>query len=387
MREKLRNRNERSIKLGCVDFSVAKLPILVFALTFFASPESSKALLDASSSSSSGAVVVQNVPGSDVNSCFLRSDSGNPIVDKAIVFATDVSGSASNNDFIATQRNALAAGLRDELVRSAIRDSSQNGERIAVAYMEWSDSLDDSEVLKSDPKLSLHCGFYCPELIISWIYVTKDRLFCLDHFANLIESLYGNETGPKVDDHVDERNPYSKYQVNFGSFSGRGTRLGQAMFRAISLFEAGEENKLFRPLKKIIDVSSDGRSSGGISPHFARNLALEKDITINALLYNRQLEGRISEAPLFFHEDLSGEIISSGRMPSLENYYMLYVLTKYGPIPPSLASELSNTGGTGELPLQVYDPESFSISVSSNSYSEYARAIKRKILIEMAATR
>ena len=72
--------------------------------------------------------------------------------------------------------------------------------------------------------------------------------------------------------------------------SGRGTAIGAAIDFSTRLIESNR----FAGDGRKIDISGDSRSNSGASPHFARDRAVQKGITINGLILpggDRELRG------------------------------------------------------------------------------------------------
>lgn len=61
--------------------------------------------------------------------------------------------------------------------------------------------------------------------------------------------------------------------------AGRGTSIGDAITYSVGLIEGNA----FEGAARKIDISGDSRSNSGPSPHFARDIAVAKNITVNGL--------------------------------------------------------------------------------------------------------
>ena len=199
------------------------------------------------------------------------------LVDLELVLAVDASASVSAVEF-ELQTLGLAAAFRDPKVLWAIEAIGDLG--VAVALFQWSENT--TQILAVD-----------------WT-VVRD---------------------------AESARAFSDRVANTPRFvAGGGTALGNAMQYAIHQIE----NNGFVGLRKIIDVSGDGRPNRGVHPGNSRDAAVARGITINGLaILNEQ--------------------------PTVDTYYRAYV-----------------AGGDGAF------------VITANDYQAYAVAILAKLIREIA---
>lgn len=163
-----------------------------------------------------------------------RAEGGVP-VDLALVLAADCSGSVQTDHYVLQQRG-YADAFRDPAVMQAIR-SGING-RIAVCYFQWS-------------------GSALQTLLLPWT-VLRDKAD-ITAFATALEraerTLYGGGTAPAG-------------AMHFGR-------------ELLASPEAG--GRPLQALRRVIDISGDGRSNVGPTPEEERAATIKAGITINGL--------------------------------------------------------------------------------------------------------
>lgn len=159
-------------------------------------------------------------------------------VDLELVFAADGSGSI-DDDELRLQRKGWADALTSKDVLDGIRDGAVGA--IAVAYMEWG-------------------GPQSQVLIVDW-HVIRDEASARTFADKLMSAPRG--------------------AFGFNSISN-------AIDFCVRLVESNAQEGV----RKVIDVSGDGPNIGGRSLSAARNDALAKGFTINALAIRRPGSGR-----------------------------------------------------------------------------------------------
>ena len=164
-----------------------------------------------------------------------RAEDGGITVDLALVLAADCSGSVQTDHYVLQQRG-YADAFRDPAVIQAIR-SGING-RIAACYFQWS-------------------GFALQTLLLPWTVLhDKDSIAA---FATALEhaerSLYGGGTAPA----------------------------GAMRFGRELLADPVASSRPLQTLRRVIDISGDGRSNVGPPPEEERALTVRAGITINGL--------------------------------------------------------------------------------------------------------
>jgi len=193
-----------------------------------------------------------------------------------LVLAVDVSASVDAREY-ALQRDGIVAAFRDPRVTAAIESLGPQG--LAVSLVQWAASWEQA-------------------VVIDWTLIT----------------------GPAAASRFADQVAWSRRL-----FAGEGTSLSEALrFSGQVLAESG-----FRGLRRIVDVSGDGRNNSGVAPPLARDHLTAQGITINGLAVLDQ-------------------------DPSLGGYFASHV-----------------TGGTA------------SFVVVARDYSDYAEAILKKLLREL----
>lgn len=196
----------------------------------------------------------------------------------ALILLIDVSASVSDTDYT-LQKNGVVSAFNDIQIQKIIESHSDG---IAISIHEWSTNTD---------------------ITIPWIIIkTKDDLSMLIELINK-----------------------KQYNQNVSGMTG----LGRAIDYAIDYFVKVP----CQPDRKIIDVSSDGKSNIGIEPLIVRDRAIQELVTINGLPILNETE------------------------KDLVDYYQTNIIT----------------------------PDGFLIS--ANGYMDFIRAIKRKLLLEIANLR
>ncbi|HIC79907.1 MAG TPA: DUF1194 domain-containing protein [Kiloniellaceae bacterium] len=155
---------------------------------------------------------------------------GGQAVDLELVLAVDASSSVSAEEFD-LQMRGFADAFRHPAVASAIRATGELG--VAVAMIQWSDNRRQ-------------------HMAIDWQHLTTAD--SAQAFAEIIDST------PRFLD-------------------GGGTAIGGAIdFAARALDRNG-----FQGVRRVIDISGDGRANQGAQPSKLRDLAVLRGITINGL--------------------------------------------------------------------------------------------------------
>ena len=197
-------------------------------------------------------------------------------VDVELVLAVDVSSSVDQNEFD-LQMLGIASAFRHPDIIAAIGTIGGNG--IAVALVQWSDSSE--------------------QVLLPYWHLIRNQEESLD-FSRKVQ--------------------YASRQIKGGQTSITG-----ALRFAIKEIESNQ----FVGLRKIIDISGDGRANNGPHPMETRDIAISKGITINGLAI-------------------------LGEEPFLDQYF-----------------EYSVIGGRGSFIMVAED------------YSDYSSAIYQKILKEL----
>ncbi|MEM1048576.1 MAG: DUF1194 domain-containing protein [Pseudomonadota bacterium] len=151
-------------------------------------------------------------------------------VELELVLTADTSSSIRGSEFD-LQIKGYADAFRDPGVVAAITGLGGNG--IAAAFVQWSATFQQIEA-------------------VGWTQIRNAE--DARRFADAIER-------------------------QARRFTGFGTATGSAMMHAAAMFE----NNGFTGKRRVIDISSDERSNQGRHPESARDLILEKGITINGL--------------------------------------------------------------------------------------------------------
>ncbi len=196
-------------------------------------------------------------------------------VDLQLLLAVDTSSSVNDGEFD-LQMRGIAESFRHPGVHGALQAAGDKG--IAVALMQWSDSR--KQVLSVD-----------------WLHVT------------------GPESAERFAEEV-ERTP--RFVV------GGGTAIGTAIEYGVERFPKNG----FTSLRKVIDVSGDGRANQGRIPSRSRDDAVLAGVTINGLA--------------ILNED-----------SFLDRYYLRFVI-----------------GGTGAFVMTADDYESFSLAMTRKLIQE-----------------
>ena len=170
-------------------------------------------------------------------------------VDLELVLAVDASSSVDDTEF-SLQTRGLASAFRDPQVIAAIRAAGPRG--VAVAVMQWSEEQRQ-------------------ELAVDWVLV-RDTAAIL----GLAERI---AAAPRL-------------------IAGGHTAAGNALeFAARTL-----DDNAYLGLRRVIDISGDGRVNDGLYPHAVRDAAVGRGITINGLAI-------LNEIPLldqYYREHLIG---------------------------------------------------------------------------------
>jgi hypothetical protein len=152
-------------------------------------------------------------------------------VDLLLVLAADVSGSMDESKFD-LQRSGYAVAFSNARVIEAIRGGP--GGRIAVAFIEWSGTLQQ-------------------KIVIDWTVISND------------------ETAHQFGDHILEAPR---------AFARNSTSISAGIdFAMAQLDRAPYETR-----RRVIDVSGDGDNNSGRDVTAARDEAIAKDVTINGLV-------------------------------------------------------------------------------------------------------
>jgi hypothetical protein len=198
-------------------------------------------------------------------------------VDLALVLAADCSGSVSSEEYT-LQQQGYADAFRQREVIKAIRSGIHG--RIAACYFQWS-------------------GYSLQQLIVPWAVLRSDD--SISTFATALQHA--------------ERRLYSGGTAPGGAIAFGGRLL---------------DNLPWIALRKVIDISGDGRTNTGPSPDQDRAEVLARGVTINGLPIENQ-------------------------EPDLEEYYRLHVI-----------------GGPGAFLVPARDFEAFK------------EAVRRKLVQEIA---
>src|SRR5467141_3235835 len=172
---------------------------------------------------------VASVAAPDPRSQLAAAKDNQPSVDVELVIAVDVSYSM-DLDELAVQREGYAQAIVSKEFLQALK-TGPNG-KISITYFEWAASSDQ-------------------KIIIPWRVID------------------GPETADAVADEI------MKTPIRRAS----RTSISGAIYFAMPLFD---ENT-YRGLRRVIDISGDGPNNNGAPVTGARDMALEKGITINGL--------------------------------------------------------------------------------------------------------
>lgn len=212
----------------------------------------------------------------------------NEPVDLLLVLAADVSRSVDHKKF-QLQREGYAAAIADKRVLDAI--SSGRHRRIAICFVEWS-------------------GSSAQQLVIDWTVID------------------GNDSARKFGDQLLELRR---------SFAER-TSISGAIDYSMALFDRAP----FQSARRTIDISADGTNNSGREVTSARDDAVAKGVTINALAI-------LSERPLTWNPE------HTHPQGGLANYFRNNVI-----------------GGPGAFVIEAENFEAF------------GQAIVRKLIAEIA---
>ena len=209
----------------------------------------------------------------------LAQGGGNgQVVDLELVLAVDASSSVSAEEFD-LQMRGFAEAFRHPAVAAAIRATGELG--IAVAMIQWSDNRRQ-------------------HMAIDWVHLTTQE--------STLAFAEGIDATPRFLD-------------------GGGTAIGGAIeFAARAI-----ERNAFQGVRRVIDISGDGRANQGAQPAKLRDLAVLQGITINGLA--------------ILNEDAS-----------VDSYYLSSVI-----------------GGTGAFVM------------TANNYEDFAAAMLEKLIKEIGA--
>jgi hypothetical protein len=200
-------------------------------------------------------------------------------VDLLLVLAADVSGSMDESKFD-RQRSGYAAAFSNARVIEAIRGGP--GGRIAVAFIEWSGTLQQ-------------------KIVIDWTVISND------------------ETARQFGDHILEAPR---------AFARNSTSISAGIdFAMTQLDRAPYETR-----RRVIDVSGDGDNNSGRDVTAARDEAIAKDVTINGLVI-------LTEPPTLWNSNPNHTNPPGG----LANYYRNNVIG--GPGAFVMVAENSNSFG------------------------------------------
>ncbi len=183
--------------------------------------------------------------------CFVQAPSGaqsGRVVGLELVLLIDVSASVNTEEF-RLQAHGLASAFRSDAVRRAISNSPGG---LAVTVIQWADG--------ANQKISIDWTLVENETDASWI-------------SSQLASM------PRL-------------------IQGGHTALGDAL--AVALSEL--ETNAYEGLRRVIDLSGDGRTNDGRSLRGARTAVLERGVTINGLAI-------LNELPLlesYFRDHLIG---------------------------------------------------------------------------------
>ncbi len=165
-----------------------------------------------------------------------------------LVLAVDASSSVDEKEY-ELQVAGYVRAFRDAEVIAAIE--SLHPAAIAVTYVEWSDRWQQIQS-------------------VAWTHVT-DTASATAFAASIVK------------------------QANM--LQGTGTAIGTAIAYSATLFDGNGYNGL----RRVIDVSADDRYNSGSHPSVARDRAVAKNITVNALAVDDS--GALAE---YFHKNVIG---------------------------------------------------------------------------------
>jgi hypothetical protein len=154
-----------------------------------------------------------------------------PRVDLALVLAVDVSGSVGLDGF-GIQRDGYVTAFRDPEVIEALTSGPLG--RIAVTLVLWHTSQ---------------------KQVLPWILI-----------------------GSSVDAYQ-----FSALTASTHNLYGGSTAVKRALDYSIGLLRPSPNQPFVMPARRIIDISGDGRDNVDLDPRAARDKAISRNITINAL--------------------------------------------------------------------------------------------------------
>lgn len=152
------------------------------------------------------------------------------IVDLELVLAVDTSSSINAEEY-RLQMQGLAQAFRSPDVLEAVRRSGRHG--IAVVLVHWAEDASQAIAVPW-----------------TWIGDTDSARRFADRIARAPRSIIGGATA-----------------------------IGNVLAFAVDELERNE----FRGLRRVIDLSGDGRANHGFSPERGRDIALKAHVTVNAL--------------------------------------------------------------------------------------------------------
>ncbi|MEH6630013.1 MAG: DUF1194 domain-containing protein [Halopseudomonas aestusnigri] len=157
--------------------------------------------------------------------------ASNPInVDLELILAIDCSYSVDQSEYD-LQMEGIAYALRSQEVREAVKIGKY--QRIGVTLVQWSSTANQS-------------------VILPWSIIGSPA--SLEELAAEIEQL------PRT--------------VPIGP-----TSISALIAKSIHLFNTSP----FQSYRRVLDISGDGRNNDGVPPHFLRDVAIAKGISINGL--------------------------------------------------------------------------------------------------------
>ena len=239
-----------------------------------------------------------------------QATDGRQMVDLELVLAVDASSSVSAEEFD-LQMRGFADAFRHPAVAAAIRATGDLG--IAVAMIQWSDNRRQ-------------------HMAIDWRHLSSAE--STEAFAGLIDAT------PRFLD-------------------GGGTAIGGAIeFSARAI-----ERNAYQGVRRVIDISGDGRANQGAQPSKLRDLAVLQGITINGLA----ILNEDSSVDSYYYSSVIG---GTGAFVMTANNYedfavaMLEKLIKEigavpvaeGPRGPAVDTQLARQSGSTSAPLLRAEP-------------------------------
>lgn len=152
------------------------------------------------------------------------------VVNLELLLLIDVSASVDDSEF-RLQTSGLAAAFASPTVLDAVRSLSRGG--MAVSIVQWADHAHQ-------------------EMAVDWTYIGRDSdaLSLAQRIAAMPRRIHGGHTA------LGDALAFAMHEINSSPYSG---------------------------LRRVIDLSGDGRSNDGRSLSRARDAVLESGITINGL--------------------------------------------------------------------------------------------------------